>query len=177
MKNKKKRIQTILTGWIMILTLTASLFGVITPSAASISRANITQFRRITANKAMKIAKKRVGGGVVADCDLDYENGVLAYEVEIHKGKYEYDVFVKASNGKILTGISVLPSQKKITLAKAKTIALKKASGGFVTDWDLDNEFGTQVYEIEIRKGQYEYDITIKASNGRVLSSHREYDD
>ena len=173
----KKRTLTILPCCAIIIMMAAFVFGGMIPASANGKTNKITLQRRISAGKAMKIARKATRGGMVTDCDLDYERGVLAYEVEVYKGGDEYTVFVKASNGKVMKKNSILPSQKKISLAKAKKIALRKAGGGVVTDWDLDNDFGIRVYEIEVRKGMYEYDITIKASNGKVLSSVREYDD
>ncbi len=176
----KKRTFAIFTCWTMIFMITALLFGGLIPASESSSAGKITmqrRQRRISSRKAIKIARKATRGGTVTDCDLDYERGVLAYEVEIYKGRNEYTVFVRASSGKIMKSRSILPSQKKISVAQAKKIALRKAGGGVVTDWDLDNEFGIRVYEIEVRRGMYEYDITIKASNGKVLSCTREYDD
>ena len=34
--------------------------------------------------------------------ELDYENGVLIYEVDFSDGKYDYDCDVDALNGKVL---------------------------------------------------------------------------
>ena len=68
-------------------------------------------------------------------------------------------------------------SRKLIGREKAKQIALKRTNGGRVTDCELDYEHGTRVYEIEIRKGRYEYDIDVNAYTGKIVDYDVDYDD
>ena len=42
---------------------------------------------------------------------------------------------------------------------------------------ELDRERGIYVYEVEFRSGRYEYDYTINATTGKVISFDKEYDD
>ena len=117
------------------------------------------------------------------------ENGVSFYTVTFTSGSYTYEYRVNAVDGTILqadrnsvtqdteTGTttgSQTTTTKKITKAKAKSIALKHAGvsaskATFVTA-KLDYEDGQQVYEIEFYSGNTEYDYEILASNGKIIS-------
>ena len=117
------------------------------------------------------------------------ENGVSFYTVTFTSGSYTYEYRVNAVDGSILqadrnavtqeteTGTttgSQTTTTKKITKAKAKSIALKHAGvsaskATFVTA-KLDYEDGQQVYEIEFYSGNTEYDYEILASNGKIIS-------
>ena len=117
------------------------------------------------------------------------ENGLSFYTVTFTSGSYTYEYRVNAVDGSILqadrnavtqeteTGTttgSQTTTTKKITKAKAKSIALKHAGvsaskATFVTA-KLDYEDGQQVYEIEFYSGNTEYDYEILASNGKIIS-------
>lgn len=56
---------------------------------------------KISMDQAEKIALKEVDGQVT-DAELDSENGILVYELEISQGQKEYDVVVDATTGKVL---------------------------------------------------------------------------
>jgi len=130
--------------------------------------------------------------------ELDRENGVYIYDVDFKSGNYEYDYDINATTGKIIK------SQKKairkatntnrrtttatqtartsyIGIAKAKSIALNhakvSASKARGVKAELDRERGIYVYEVEFKSGRFEYDYTINAATGKVISFDREYDD
>ena len=57
----------------------------------------------ITKNKAIQIAKAKLNGkGTVSDVELESDNGVRYYEMELKHGKKEYDVKINAVTGKII---------------------------------------------------------------------------
>lgn len=56
----------------------------------------------ITAEQAQQKAMDRVGGGYLVKCELDQDDGVLKYEIEIKNGNKEYDVDVDANTGEII---------------------------------------------------------------------------
>ncbi|RRN74804.1 hypothetical protein EI200_00050 [Peribacillus simplex] len=56
---------------------------------------------KISMDQAEKIALKEVEGQVT-DAELDSENGILVYELEINQGQKEYDVVIDATTGKVL---------------------------------------------------------------------------
>lgn len=57
----------------------------------------------ITKEKAIEIAKAKLNGkGRVTDIELEHDDGVRYYELELKHGKTEYDVKIHAVTGKIL---------------------------------------------------------------------------
>lgn len=60
---------------------------------------------------------------------------------------------------------------------KAVALAQAKAPQAKVTDWDLDREHGKLVYEIELRDGKKEIEITIDALTGDILDTKQDWDD
>ncbi len=128
-------------------------------------------------------------------CKLELDDGKDVYEVDFNHGEYEYDYEVDAYSGKILksdremnddvapaaAGARAVDSTSVITPEEAKILALTHAS---LTDVEvysyssnLDREDGKEVYEIEFRHGEYEYDYEIDAVSGKILKSDRERDD
>lgn len=117
------------------------------------------------------------------------ENGLSFYTVTFTSDSYTYEYRVNAVDGSILqadrnavtqeteTGTttgSQTTTTKKITKAKAKSIALKhagvSASKATFVKAKLDYEDGRRVYEIEFYSGNTEYDYEILASNGKIIS-------
>ena len=91
------------------------------------------------------------------------KKGSKKYELEFHArtGKlleYEWELTTKSSN-----------KNNYIGTAKAKEIALKKVGGGHVIKVEFDMDDGVPVYEVEIIKGDYEYDVEIHAKTGKIL--------
>ena len=77
--------------------------------------------------------------------------------------------------GVVLTSSTVLSqvgvadaASKLIGSAKAKEIMLKKVPGAKIVKFELDNDDRTPEYEGELRKGNYEYEITINAISGKI---------
>ncbi|MGY3312092.1 putative membrane protein YkoI [Peribacillus simplex] len=59
------------------------------------------EIAKISMDQAEKSALKEVEGQVT-DAELDSENGILVYELEINQGQKEYDVVIDATTGKVL---------------------------------------------------------------------------
>ena len=60
-------------------------------------------------------------------------------------------------------------------MQKAQDIALQKVPGATVVKVEYDKEDG--VYEIELKKDGYEYDIKVHAKSGKILEFEKELDD
>lgn len=136
--------------------------------------------------------------------NLEWENGVQVYEVEFWSGNIEYDYEINAYTGEIysfdrdIENFSIpntyynttqnnnsANSTKNqtanlITEERAKEIALNHAnlSASSVTfiKVKLDWEGGTQVYDVEFRKGLTEYEYEINAQTGAVIKYERDFD-
>lgn len=136
--------------------------------------------RFITMDKAMAIALKKVPGATIYSIALDTEAKRDIYEIELALKSYEYDLKLDALTG---SGISVKKELKEgvaqskpqkpsasnyITKEQAQAAALKKVPGATVRKIELDREDG--VYEIDLRKGNVNYDVTVSATSGKVLS-------
>jgi Predicted membrane protein len=57
---------------------------------------------KITRERAIEIAEKRVPGARVTDVEREWEHGRRTWEVELRKGGTEYDVHVSAESGEIV---------------------------------------------------------------------------
>ena len=141
----------------------------------------------ITIDEAKQIALEKAGGGEVIKWELDYEDGIKVYEIEIidNINIKKYSMDVSAIDGTIYnykekliliksetTSNSVspnVPSDSTITLETAKKIALEKVGGGTIKDWELDYEKGTWIYEIEVVYNGVEHEVEINAGIGEII--------
>lgn len=73
-----------------------------TPSQGAVSNSTTTTSNQlISRDKAIAIAKQRVSG-TVTKVELDYDNGIAIYEIEIRNGYREYNIEINARTGSIL---------------------------------------------------------------------------
>ncbi len=67
--------------------------------------------------------------------------------------------------------VSAMVSAKGITSEQqAETKALQKVPGARVTEVEQDYEKGTKVYEVKLYKGTKEYELTYRASDGKLIA-------
>lgn len=132
------------------------------------------------------------------EIELDYENGMMVYEISFDCEGFEYDYDIDALTGTVLKNekkpdkdynppqnstANTQPdsSASYIGEAKAKEAALAHAcvSPDSITGFQckLDDEDGNMVYEIKFRCGAYEYEYDINASNGAILKHEKDCDD
>lgn len=148
----------------------------------------------IGAEKAKSIALNHAGISasqvVFVKMDKEYDDGRLHYDVEFYSGNKEYDYEIAAKDGAILSvdmdienysipsGNSSDSSQNYIGVEKAKKNALSHAGlSSSSVRWEkaeLDYDDGKAEYELEFRSGQQEYEYTIDALSGKVLSFERD---
>lgn len=140
----------------------------------------------LTKDQAIAIATKKAKG-TVTKAKLDHDDGRKHYDIEIKDGTYEYDFEIDATTGQIIefdkerdddkkVNNQVTSGTKLLTEDQAIAIALKKAKGT-VTDIELDDDDRRKHYDIEIKDGNYEYDLKIDAVSGKVLKFEKDYDD
>ncbi|MCC3867825.1 PepSY domain-containing protein [Terrisporobacter mayombei] len=127
--------------------------------------------------KAKEIMLKKVPGAEIVKFKLDKDD-TAEYEGELRKGNYEYEISVNAKSGKIteFEKEKVITSSKKLVgETRAKEIMLKKVPGTKIVKFELDND-KTPEYEGELRKGNYEYEITVNAMTGKITEFEKDND-
>ena len=150
---------------------------------------------RITLEEAKKVAlddaKLTAADVTFTKAKLDYDDGRAAYDIEFYSGAKEYDYEIDAATGRILEkDIDInddvnaptegQDSQTYITAEQAKAAALSAAGfsasevRGLKAEFDFDD--GRAVYEVEFKKGIFEYDYEIDAVSGKVLKAEKEAD-
>ena len=127
--------------------------------------------------KAKEIMLKKVPGAKIVKFKLD-KDYTPEYDGELTKGSYKYEISVNAKSGKITDyeKEKIKTSSKKlIGEAKAKEIMLKKVPGAKIVKFELDND-KTPEYEGELRKGKYEYEISVNAITGKITDFEKDND-
>lgn len=188
MRKHKTFVKKIVLGGVLAAAfMFTSISNPVLPSETAV----VTAASRIGVKKAKSIALKHAGlkssQVKFLKAKLDYDDGRAVYEIEFYRGSTEYDYEIDAKTGKILSydhDIEDYESSKastKISAGKAKKIALKhaglKESQVKGLKVSLDTDDGKKVYEVEFRKGKYEYSYEISASTGKILDYEKEYDD
>lgn len=148
---------------------------------------------------AKEIALKHVGAKesdiTQYECELDYENGVMVYEIDFSFNGYEYEYDINALTGEIVNSDKELDdidddnnnndnninSNKYIGKSKAKEVAIShaKVDADKIRDYEceLDRKNGTVIYEISFEYDNYEYEYDINALNGAVVKYDKELND
>ena len=154
--------------------------------------------KAVTADEAKKIALEHAGFKESEVKRLtvkkDTDDGVTHYDVEFYKGDYEYDYEIDAKTGKITdyskekesvkasaTTPTTKPVETKtITKNEAKKIALNhaglKESDVTMLKVELDKDDGVTYYDVEFRKGIYEYSYEINAKTGKIVEWDKDID-
>ena len=118
----------------------------------------------------------------IVEVDLDREDGVLVYEIEILYNNTEYDCEIDAATGEFLKFSSeAVPAAgaTRITREQALAIALAQVPGAkdtHVRELQLDEDDGRWIYEVEIRYNGMEYEGEIDAATGTILEWESERD-
>ncbi len=117
-------------------------------------------------------------------CELDEEDGKMAYDVEFEVGETEYAITVDAVDGSILNAQTEQDNasamqEQYIGSEKAKALALSHA-GVSVSDaenlsCELDED--DKIYSIEFEADKMEYELEVDAVNGEILKSETEAED
>ncbi|WP_440070148.1 PepSY domain-containing protein [Streptosporangium sp. OZ121] len=84
------------------ITATAAGTGATATGATGTAAAPVTTSAGISSRKAVQIARKRVPGARVGKVEREWEHGRRVWKVELHRGAWEYDVYVSAKTGKII---------------------------------------------------------------------------
>lgn len=142
---------------------------------------SIQNKKNIKKSKIKTKARKKVTGAKITSTRLTIDDGLSEYKVSMTKGKRRYTLVYNAKNGKLLDYEWKLTNTSSKTgiigETKAKQIALKKVPGATVIKIEYDKDDGIAVYEVELIKGSYEYDIKIDAKTGAILEYEKDIAD
>ena len=136
-------------------------------------------------DKATQIAYQdaKVSQPTLKEIELDYEKGVMVYEIEFIKDEIEYEYDIDAQSGQILKRDKkekhhqTTTSSSNISEAQAKELVLNHAQVKNVQNYQLkkDKDDGILEYEIEFVSGKYLYEYKVDASHGKILESEKKY--
>jgi uncharacterized membrane protein YkoI len=148
----------------------------VTPGTANRQQA------KVSIEDAVNTALATTGGGTVVRVETKNPPHGMEYIIMIVDGDNRYNVHVNANSGQInnyhTDRITKVAHNAKgrdtsgiISAESAKSIALKIADGGIITDCNLDfpPHLGVLTYHIHVGKGQYEYCVELFASTGVVF--------
>ena len=121
------------------------------------------------------------------EIEKEREDGVLIYEIDFNTSKYDYDVEVNGTTGKLYelewdlrNKKPNIPSTTQITKTKAISYAKKEfrirlgltsaqAQNIEIIGAELDRDDGRYVYDVELRYGRYECEAEVDANTGKIL--------
>ena len=157
---------------------------------------------KITSDKAKEIALNHANLSenqvTFIKSNVDYDDGMKAYDVEFYHNNQEYDYKIDANSGAIveydfdienyvipqtntnsnINNNSNISNTQIISDSKAKEIALKHAniSQNQVSyiNAHLDYDDGIQVYDVSFYVNDVEYSYEINAQNGNIVSYERD---
>ena len=141
----------------------------------------------ISLEQAKQVALSHAG--VSADAasfkkvELDYDDNRQVYELEFYTSDGEYEYKIDASSGAVVShdqenfyrGNS--NNGSGIGEEEARKIAQNKAPNAQIVSFQLDRDDGQEIYEIELREGNTEYDCEIRKSDGAIIKWEQDVDD
>lgn len=106
---------------------------------------------------------------------LDTDDNLKKYEIRFNTNEYTCEMEIKPDTGAILERkfktISNTNNQISdiIKIDKVKEIALNKVPNSIITDIDFEKSNNKYIYEIEMYKDNYEYELVIDAQTGKEI--------
>jgi uncharacterized membrane protein YkoI len=144
---------------------------------------NVPTDTKVDLDQAIDNASK-AQAGTITSIELDSQNGKAYYDVEVNDEKNEYDLRVNADDGTVDAkkdnddaDDNNQAAQPKVDIKTAAKTALTQEKGAVLTDISLDEEDGKFVYEVELRNGKEEIEVTIDAETGGITYTEKEMDD
>ena len=131
---------------------------------------------KLSKSEVQTIVKDRFSGITSISVHLTRDDGLYEYEVYFKSADFYGEASVNPETGAIMESTlkygtaTVIPGGSKdlISYEEAEKAALAEAGGGTVKDTDLADEGDSYYYEVEIIKGDKEYEYQVDASSGKV---------
>lgn len=133
--------------------------------------------------KCRQLALKRVKNGKNLSISQKTDDGVDVYKVKVTSGNKRFTMEYHARTGALIEckwkltqtqAVSSNSEARDIGIEKAKQIALNAVPGADVYKAEADTDDGVPVYEIELVKGNYEYEFKIHANTGEILEQEKD---
>src|SRR5699024_6794507 len=125
--------------------------------------------------------------------EMDYDDGVMIYEVEFYKNQVEYDYEINATTGAIVKkekdnehstqsssqstqqNQTTSSSNNQISQEQAKSIAKNHAGVSTVSQEKMEKDYddGIYEYEYEFVSGNYKYEYKINGTTGSILKHEK----
>ncbi|MDE7311333.1 MAG: PepSY domain-containing protein [Eubacterium sp.] len=138
----------------------------------------------ISTSKCRQLASNKVKNGTITAISQKVDDGIDIYKVKMTAGNKRYTLKYHARTGALLeckwelaASASSSTQGGKIGLEKAKQIALDAVPGATVYKAEYDVDDGVAVYEVELIKGNYEYEFKIDANTGAILEQDKDWRD
>lgn len=147
---------------------------------------------------AFEHAGVNAANAIKVKCELDWESGMMVYEVDFDAEGFEYEYDINAKTGAVVKfdkerddyihapssqsgNITTSSAQTYIGETSAKSAAYKHAgikdSDVYEFSCELEHEHGIIVYEVDFKANGNEYDYDINAVTGEVVKYSKEADD
>lgn len=138
--------------------------------------------KQISEKKCRTLAENKVKNGTILKISKKLDDGIYIYKVKMQAGSKTYTLKYHAGTGALIEyqwklKVSSNAGSEYIGLSKAKNLALDAVPGGTVAEAKLDMDDGVMIYEIEVRKGNYKYELKIDAVTGTIIEQDKERDD
>lgn len=140
----------------------------------------------ISEEQCRSLAQNKVKKGTILSIARKHDDGIDYYKVKMTDAKKIYKLEYHARTGALIeyewkrsasSGSGNNANNGYIGLSKAKQIAKGKVPGATVVKAEFDMDDGIPVYEIELVKGQYEYEYKIHAKTGKTLEWDKDFND
>ncbi|QTD40456.1 PepSY domain-containing protein [Sporosarcina sp. Te-1] len=165
--------------WMLIPALAGVVaVGSVALADESVSNSSLTAKQMLTLQQAKELAVQQVGGHVT-EIELEKKKSGPVYEVEVESRGIEYELDIDALNG----AVSVRKQQSHVPadvsgklLSEEQAIAAaKKLASGKVVDIELDEDDDQYYYDIDLRDGNYAYDVKVDAITGEIVTFEKEF--
>jgi len=148
------------------------------PGTASARDVDLLSHRfRVMAPDAIRIARERVGQGVVHEIEIDWDDDRSAWiwDVDTLVNGTDHEVEINADPGEVVTTEAddtddserAVNPERPLAVADAMATAVA-ARAGRVESWKLEWDDDRQEYEFEIVSGSDSDDVTVDVATGRV---------
>lgn len=154
-------------------------------SSTSVAKPNV----KLTIDQAWQLFTQQFDGAVVTGMDIEAKHGSEQWEVKGVSKTREYELTLDASSGKVLhSSDEALDADDRNTeyannainqdgleqLTSITKIAENQVGSGTATSWDLDQDDGRTVWEVEINHGTHSTNVKIDAYSGEILDMEQD---